>query len=94
MFARGGGRNGREEGVPQVYLIIRGRPRSHHIVIGGLVVIVERLSGLGLGKGWREEVGRGWGEGGGRRWCWELGMKGGLGERWGEWVPHVGQKQT
>lgn len=51
MFARGGRRNGRKEVVPQVYLIIRGRPRSHHIVIGGLVVIVERLSGLGLGKG-------------------------------------------
>lgn len=30
-------------------LIIRGCPRSHHIVIGGFVVIVERLSGLLLG---------------------------------------------
>lgn len=37
--------------VPQVYLIIRGGHRSHHVVIGGLVVIVERLNGLGLGKG-------------------------------------------
>lgn len=66
MFAQGGGRNRRKEGVPQVYLVIRGRPRSHHIVIGGLVVIVERLSGLGLGKGQWEEGERGGSEVGGR----------------------------
>lgn len=51
MFARGGRRKGRTDGVPQIYLIIRGRPCSHLIVIGGLVVIEERLSGLGFGKG-------------------------------------------
>jgi hypothetical protein len=50
MFIRGAGMKERKEGVPPVYLIIRGRLRSHHIIIGGLVVIVERLSGLGLGR--------------------------------------------
>lgn len=40
----------RGEGDPRGYLIIRGCPRSHHIVIGGFVVIVERLSGLGAGR--------------------------------------------
>lgn len=47
VFARGAENKGRNVGVPPVYLIIRGRPGSHHIRIGGLVVIVERLSGLG-----------------------------------------------
>lgn len=66
-----GGENGGREGVPQVYLIIRGGARSHHIIIGGLVVIVERLSGLGLGEGqWNRWEGGEGGRGGG----WELGM--------------------
>lgn len=51
MLLGGAGRKGKGEGGPQVYLVIRGRPCSHHIVIGGLVVIVERLSGLGAGRG-------------------------------------------
>ena len=66
-----GGENRAREGVPQVYLIIRGGARSHHIIIGGLVVIVERLSGLGLGEGRWEQVGEGEG---GRGGGWELGM--------------------
>lgn len=42
---------GGKQRVPQVYLIVRGRPRGHPIVIEGLVVIVERLKWLGLGEG-------------------------------------------
>lgn len=51
MLVGGAGRKGRDEAGPRVYLVIRGRPRSHHIVIGGLVVVVERLRGLGAGRG-------------------------------------------
>lgn len=50
MFVQGSRKNRTREGIPQVYLVIRGRPRSRRIIIGGLVVIVERLNGLGLGK--------------------------------------------
>lgn len=50
-MAGGAGRKGRGAGGPRVYLVIGGGPRSHHIVIGGLVVIVERLRGLGAGRG-------------------------------------------
>lgn len=53
------------KGGPRVYLVIRGRPRSHHIVIGGLVVVVERLRGLGAGRG----IDRAESRGVVRRWC-------------------------
>lgn len=59
MFASGGESKNRNERVPQVYLIIRGCSCSRLIVIRGLVVIVERLSGLRIGKGQWEQVGRG-----------------------------------
>lgn len=52
------GEEGERKRVPQVYLIIRGCPRSQLIVIGRLVVIVERLRGLRSGKG-EEQAGRG-----------------------------------